>query len=364
MNGHRRNKPGPKLSLSGFFGGADSSGNAGARASPKISPSQLRPTRIIDANPPSEYTAEAITSYEGVPVLAVVRHEESSQKETAQHSASEDPSRPPSSLKPVKHIITFPIEPANRESIASLVKDLKQHPTAPVEIQCVEPGNRPRRALDDAEWHVLGELVDELSGFGNSVDKGETTPNRSIIIAGLLPPPLHPSYHSTRLHTAHPYSDVYLPRLTELSLNAQVYLKLLPPILDDVVLDSVEGQQPQGNSGDSSEKTESGSCSNARGAWWTDEEELKRVMRLYVTPAMECFGSHRVIFGSSPAVALSHDGTLPPAPLISPQRWFVVAKTVVSELVCGSGEMVEAQAEMDAVFYENASRIWGARVLA
>jgi predicted TIM-barrel fold metal-dependent hydrolase len=69
---------------------------------------------------------------------------------------------------------------------------------------------------------------------------------------------------------------------------------------------------------------------------------------------MECFGSHRIIFGSSSP----HDAATK-ASLVPPERWFSVAKTVVSELVCGSGDLAEAQAEMDAVFFGNASQIWG-----
>jgi predicted TIM-barrel fold metal-dependent hydrolase len=69
---------------------------------------------------------------------------------------------------------------------------------------------------------------------------------------------------------------------------------------------------------------------------------------------MECFGSHRIIFGSSPP----HDVSMASS-LVPPERWFSIAKTVVSELVCGSGELGEAQKEMDDVFFGNASRIWG-----
>jgi hypothetical protein len=88
---------------------------------------------------------------------------------------------------------------------------------------------------------------------------------------------------------------------------------------------------------------------------------------------MECFGSHRIIFGSSPVAVLNAspisdcihprptttNATTPTNALITPERWYVVAKTVVSELVCGSGDAVEAQREMDDVFFGNASRIWG-----
>lgn len=88
--------------------------------------------------------------------------------------------------------------------------------------------------------------------------------------AGLLPPPLDPSYPSTRLHTALAYAETYLPRLTELSLDRNVYLKLLPPVLSAAA--------PQGGADDGVK--ESGRAGND---WWADEEEVKRVTRLYGT---------------------------------------------------------------------------------
>jgi hypothetical protein len=87
--------------------------------------------------------------------------------------------------------------------------------------------------------------------------------------AGLLPPPLDPSYPSTRLHTAIAYAETYLPHLTELSLNRNIYLKFLPPVLSS----ASSGKGPE-------EATDSGRSAND---WWIDEEEIKRVTRLYGT---------------------------------------------------------------------------------
>ncbi|KAJ9091943.1 hypothetical protein QFC20_007509 [Naganishia adeliensis] len=177
-------------------------------------------------------------------------------------------------------------------------------------------------ALDANDWQRLEELVDDLTG--------------------LLPPPLDPSYPLTRLHTALAYAETNLPRLTELSLDRNVYLKLLPPVLSAAA--------PQGGADDGAKESR-----RAGNDWWADEEEVKRVSRLYVTPAMECFGSHRIIFGSS----LPHDPSMTTS-LVPPERWFSIAKTVVSELVCGSGDLGEARKEMDNVFFGNARRIWEA----
>lgn len=90
--------------------------------------------------------------------------------------------------------------------------------------------------------------------------------NRCLSSAGLLPPPLDPTYPSTRLHTTPAYAETYLPRLTELSLDRNVYLKLLPPVLSAAA--------PQDGA------KESGRAAHD---WWNDEEEVKRVTRLYGT---------------------------------------------------------------------------------
>ncbi|KAJ9093687.1 hypothetical protein QFC21_006283 [Naganishia friedmannii] len=376
MNKNKRNKPGPSLSLTGFFSGSTSTARGG-RDSTTISPAQLKPTRIIDSSPPSG--AEVVNAFENVPVAAVVRRHETSSsplEETAS-STSENATSQPIPLEPLKYTITFPpssssttTTTATKQALNDLLKDITNDPNAScVEIQCARPKEAGPSALSDAEWQQLGDLVDAISGFrgvsGGIVEGGEKVDRRIVICelilirsattvhsrtqptneptndpdkrtAGLLPPPLDPSAPFSQLHTSRAYADVYLPRLTELSLNASVSLMLCPPVVDAVLCGKHEGERGR--------------------AWWAEEDELRRVMRLYMTPAMECFGSHRIIFGSSspPVFACS-------TALITPERWYAVAKTVVAELVCGSGDVGEAQAEMDDVFAGNAGRIWGAR---
>ena len=67
---------------------------------------------------------------------------------------------------------------------------------------------------------------------------------------------------------------------------------------------------------------------------------------------MECFGSHRLIYGSSPVP--SHAAQR----LLAPDRWTQCVWPVVAELVC-AGEKSEAEREVDMVFNGNAKRIWG-----
>lgn len=84
--------------------------------------------------------------------------------------------------------------------------------------------------------------------------------------AGILPPPLITSSPSTRLHSSAPYATQYLPRLTELSLVRGLHLKLLPPVLaTGPAIGSLETE------------------SSGSDEWWNNEDELKRVLRLYGT---------------------------------------------------------------------------------
>jgi hypothetical protein len=79
----------------------------------------------------------------------------------------------------------------------------------------------------------------------------------------------------------------------------------------------------------------------------TDQTEMKKV-----TPAIECFGSHRLIYGSQPVPAFSSQT------LLEPEKWTELIWPVVAE-VCCAGERDEAQAEVDAVFGANMQRILG-----
>ncbi|KAJ9123051.1 hypothetical protein QFC22_001240 [Naganishia vaughanmartiniae] len=282
MNSHhnnRRNKPGPKLSLSGFFSGASGSESAGGRDEnvykadpPTISPAQLKPTRIIDSSPPSN--SEVINAFETVPISAVVdRNGTVSPVEEASSSISKGNDSQPALLDPLKHTVVFPLtSSAKQQATQTLLNNLAKDPQATVEIQCArsaDPKSGPGGALDDSEWQELSDLVDAVSGFGGQLAEGgaeKDKVDRRIVISGLLAPPLDPSSPSSKLHTSPAYAHTYLPRLTELSLNANVSLMFLPPVVDAVLLAFAGGVQ-----GEEGKR------------WWRDEDELKRVIRLYGT---------------------------------------------------------------------------------
>jgi hypothetical protein len=74
----------------------------------------------------------------------------------------------------------------------------------------------------------------------------------------LLPPPIAPHLPSQQLLSAQLY-QTYVNHLTSLSLNENVHLLLVAPVLSNA--------QP----------------ANAKpvGTWWTDEGEIERVIRMY-----------------------------------------------------------------------------------
>lgn len=174
-----------------------------------------------------------------------------------------------------------------------------------------------------------------------STPRSRADATSSLSPAGLLPPPLtlppDPLLHSDAY-------NLHLARLAQLSLHANVYLKALPPVVD----------LTQGNK------------------WWEDRSELEQVLRMYggssrrpnsqyffgpyadtdvdaspVAPAIETFGTHRIIFGSFPALPLpelvrARQEDVPLHQPISNEEWYAVLRKVVSEL----GEDAEAITEV------------------
>lgn len=110
-----------------------------------------------------------------------------------------------------------------------------------------------------------------------------------------------------------------MTRLTQLSLHSDVVLKALPPVIDTTV---------------------------ASEPWWEDERELARVVKMYVAPAIETFGTHRIVFGSIPAAASAgtvnkEDGVIVP---LSGEKWYALFRQCVAELGEDKGAMTDIMA--------------------
>ncbi|ADV24297.1 hypothetical protein I305_04979 [Cryptococcus gattii E566] len=193
-------------------------------------------------------------------------------------------------------------------------------------VDIIVPSTVP---LTEKDWDLLDEAVIALEGCWGHGEEGKPKPGK-IVISGLLVPPLtKPS--SALIHSES--FNLHLARLASLSLHANVFLKVLPPVAE------VFGTGPDDK-------------------WWTDRKELERVLRMYASHAIETFGTHRLIFGSSPALPLSdlehvsHTHTVGELEQpISNGEWYAVLRKCVAEL----GEGVE---EMTGVMGANAAAVY------
>ncbi|WVO15753.1 hypothetical protein L204_103415 [Cryptococcus depauperatus] len=192
-------------------------------------------------------------------------------------------------------------------------------------VDIILPSTLP---LTEKDWDLLDEAVDALEGCWSNGKEG-TPKSGKIVISGLLLPPL--TLSSGSLIHSDTYS-LHLSRLASLSLHANVFLKALPPVVN-----LSQGDGKDGN-------------------WWENREELERVLRMYMSHAIETFGTHRLIFGSFPALPLadlehisSVKGQLKQP--ISNDEWYAVLRKCVSEL----GEVTEA---MTAIMGGNAAMVY------
>lgn len=111
-----------------------------------------------------------------------------------------------------------------------------------------------------------------------------------------------------------------MTRLAQLSLHSDVVLKALPPLVDTKV---------------------------ANDKWWEDERELERVVKMYVAPAIETFGTHRIVFGSIPAARSVVDQKDLGEGIIAPldnRQWYALFRKCVAELGEDSHAMTDIMA--------------------
>ncbi|KAL1408165.1 hypothetical protein Q8F55_004969 [Vanrija albida] len=188
------------------------------------------------------------------------------------------------------------------------------------DTELVVPNSVP---LTDAQWDRLDEAVNSADGGFEKVEAevaATGSVRRKILLSGLLPPPL--TKPSSPLLQAQEY-NVHVGRLSQLSLHADIVLKALPPVVDTRVA--------------------------GPGKWWEDTKEVERVVKMYIAPAIETFGTHRIVFGSHPAVAPTDPAVIVP---ITGAEWYALLRKCVSEL----GEDQDA---VSSVFGSNAAEYYG-----
>ncbi|BEI80432.1 hypothetical protein CcaverHIS002_0109610 [Cutaneotrichosporon cavernicola] len=186
-------------------------------------------------------------------------------------------------------------------------------------IDLVVPCTGP---LGESGWEAVDEAVNQLDGGrqkGGGGGRGRDTVAQDPRVRPPPPPPLT-KRSSPLLHSAE--YETHCGHLSQLSLHSDVVLKVLPPIVDT----HVAGSSP----------------------WWEDVHELERVVKMYLGPALEAFGTHRIVFGSQPALAPSDPATVVP---VSGAAWYVLLRKCIAEL----GEESEA---MTAIMAKNAEELY------
>ncbi|KIR60376.1 hypothetical protein I314_03669 [Cryptococcus bacillisporus CA1873] len=282
-----------------------------------LSPTRIHPDYIVDSHSfvtSSEHTPDPIyhglaEEYPRPPVRNAVQ---------VKMNISAEPTQAILGVKPFSiHPTVLNLGLATPPSVTNIAKGA---------VDIIVPSTVP---LTEKDWDLLDEAVIALEGCWAHGEEGKPKPGK-IVISGLLVPPL--TKPSSALIHSESY-NLHLARLASLSLHANVFLKVLPPVAE------VFGTGPD-------EK------------WWMDRKELERVLRMYASHAIETFGTHRLIFGSSPALPLSdlehvsHTHTVGELEQpISNGEWYAVLRKCVAEL----GQGVE---EMTGVMGANAAGVY------
>ncbi|KAI5123965.1 hypothetical protein M0805_006377 [Coniferiporia weirii] len=165
----------------------------------------------------------------------------------------------------------------------------------------------------DAGWEILEDVIGKATG-----SQGDCT--GKIVLSNILPPPHPLSLPIVKLLT-HPTYIAYQGHIASLSLLSNVYIKFLPPAWGEPT--------PQALLNDLSKEA----------------KEWKRRVKMYLGPAVEAFGYERIIFGSSPSLAVEASSKA--------GDWYEIARESLAELGL-------EQEDIDAVFSGNAKSVYDA----
>jgi len=327
---HRRKLPKdlPKLPSTAFSPPSSSD----VDAFPIPGPNALQPAQVVDANVVSndinysQWKKEAgqnlsskirgvVLSLPASEIPAALKELNSSSKES-QILSIITPFNLEAPDKAVEELLT---------SSATLSLSTVFNKSSPDSIKGLHWALSRSRPVDIDIQATLSESL--LEGFedlitGASVDI-ETLP--PIILSNILPPPHDLDLPIVKL-MSHPEYLAFQSRIAVLSLFPNIYVKFLPPSWDAPTpqtpypgspIESIDVQQ---------------------------QREWKRRIKMYLGPVMEAFGYERIIFGSSPSSSSrgrAHVG-----------NWFDIARESLAELGI-------EQASVDAVFFDNAQKVYG-----
>jgi hypothetical protein len=317
----------PKLPLSAF-----TPPNSSALESFPLpaSPSALHPVQVIDANVVSndinysQWKKEAGQNL-GSKIRGVVLALPSSEINTVLKE-----------LDSKSEILSL-IVPFNLEGQDDAVEALLTSSTASISLSTVFTKSSPEsvkglhwalnrgRPVDiDIQATLSDSLLEAFEDMITSASAGiDILP--PIILSNILPPPHDLDLPIVKLMN-HPAYLAFQSQVAVLSLFPNVYVKFLPPSWD-----APTPQTPFPGSPIESAEVQ-------------QQQEWKRRIKMYLGPVMEAFGYERIIFGSSPSSSSrgrAHVG-----------NWYEIARESLAELGI-------EQAFVDAVFFDNAQKVYG-----
>ncbi|RSH79393.1 uncharacterized protein EHS24_001439 [Apiotrichum porosum] len=224
---------------------------------------------------------------------------------------------------------TTPVQGKHKASLATVIAQDQAAPLnlAPADaaaaLDLVVPATTP---LTGEQWDRLDEAVDEIDGGREKVESevaalGDAP--RKIMVAGILPPPL--SKPSSALLNADEYV-LFQARSSQLSLHADVVLKALPPVVDTR------------SAGDN--------------RWWEDAKSVERAVKLYIAPAIESFGTSRIVFGSTPAVTVTKDTESHLVVPVQGAEWYALLRKCIAEMGQDAAAMTDIMGRNATEYYK------------
>jgi len=230
--------------------------------------------------------------------------------------------------------------PFNLKDPAPSVIPTSPDPSIPISLSTVFY-NRTPEAVEALKWALeTGRPVDidlpdastegVMEGIQDLLVKATADLKQvpPIILANYLPPPHDLALPIVRLMN-HPHYQTYQAHTAALSLFPNLCIKYIPPAWNALPPPTpLPGSTTSGEADDKEQRNE-----------W------KRRIMMYLGPVVEAFGHERIIFGSSPS-----PGTHNPSHV---GDWYEIAREAVAELGVD-------QECVDAIFYGNAKRVYGA----
>ncbi|KAG1890387.1 hypothetical protein F4604DRAFT_1710317 [Suillus subluteus] len=309
-SGRRRPKNLPSLPLSAFS--PPSTGTSDMFPLPPT-PSALFPGEVIDAHLRSEALENAALDLAGTEVTGVVLLlNDLSVPEGLQSSLTQN-----------VRVLSV-AAPFELSAIPSDYSDHSESSGIPQLIETLKWAFSNSRLVDiDVQSDIMSNVA-KYEVFEDLLMKATTDlpgdRKVPIVLSNILPPPHDLSLPIVKL-LADPSYRNYQAHSASLSLFPNLYVKFTPPMWNQTV---------PGPADPTSEIDQ--------------HREWKRKIKMFIGPVLEAFGYERIIFGTSPSLAVPS--------LLNPADWYALVRESFAELA------VEQEA-IDSIFSLNAKSIYG-----